>query len=171
VKVLLSLAFIPFHDQELFRKLSAEEVEEFLNGKEEFVNCFQDTVEGFYYLPYDRSYEVSMKDLHYGKLCDACHYLYHAIRKLSKDILVSDTKDMLGSGQFAVVLKGVLTGNDVAIKIPKSCADIIYFKSLLSEIKIMIHIGIHPHIVALMGACTEEIQESEDASFLLRIRC
>ena len=43
-----------------------EEVEEFLNGKEDFVNCFQESVEGFYYLPYDRSYEVSMKDLHNG---------------------------------------------------------------------------------------------------------
>ena len=71
-----------------------------------------------------------------------------------------DMKDMLGSGQFAVVLKGILTGNDVAVKINKSCADIVYFKSLLSEIKIMIHIGAHPHIVSLMGACTEEIQDS-----------
>ena len=66
---------------------------------------------------------------------------------------------MLGSGQFAVVVKGVLTGSAVAIKIPKTSADVVYFKSLLSEIKIMIHIGIHPHIVSLKGACTEDIQE------------
>jgi len=76
---------------------------------------------------------------------------------------ISDEKQVLGSGAFGVVYKGKLVGspNPVAIKTVLPHSEITYFKSLLSEVKVMIHIGRHPHIVTIIGASTELIRESK----------
>ena len=38
-------------------------------------------------------------------------------------------------------------------------SDIEQIKSLISELKILIHLGQHLNIVNLLGACTKEIQK------------
>ena len=40
-------------------------------------------------------------------------------------------------------------------------------KSLMSELKIMSHLGSHPNIVNLLGAVTTNIQRSKNTSWLL----
>lgn len=49
----------------------------------------------------------------------------------------------------------------VAVKTVLPNADILYFKALLTELKIMIHIGKHLNIVSLLGAVTETLPISE----------
>lgn len=67
---------------------------------------------------------------------------------------------MLGSGEFSVVVKGRMKSKNmnVAIKIAKPSADVTLFKTLLSEVKIMIFIENHENIVALFGVCTRNIR-------------
>lgn len=76
----------------------------------------------------------------------------------------------LGSGAFGVVMKAVarniVEGEEdttVAVKMVKKYADHIYIKALLSELKIMIHLGKHLNVVNLLGACTKTVIKSEFA--------
>lgn len=70
----------------------------------------------------------------------------------------------LGTGEFGQVLKGTLKTNStdkhltVAVKTTNSNADGCYFRSLLSELKILTFVGQHDHIVNLIGACTSELR-------------
>jgi Protein tyrosine and serine/threonine kinase len=73
---------------------------------------------------------------------------------------------MLGSGAYGCVLKGVLTlengsKRNVAIKTTKPNADVMYFKALLAEVKMMSFLGPHINIVNLLGAVTKEIRLRE----------
>ena|SRR5665811_1380026 len=58
-------------------------------------------------------------------------------------ICFKDSSNVLGSGEFSFVVKGRFKSKmkDVAVKIAKPSADVTLFKSLLSEVKIMIYIG------------------------------
>jgi serine/threonine protein kinase len=70
----------------------------------------------------------------------------------------------LGAGCFGRVLKGqaegIIPGEElktetVAIKMVRSYADLSALASLVSELKILIHLGSHLNIVNLLGACTD----------------
>lgn len=67
---------------------------------------------------------------------------------------------LLGYGQFAIVLKGRIVSQSLpaAIKISKPSNDVEIFKSLLSEIKIMMYVGSHVNILKLLGVCTSGIK-------------
>lgn len=75
----------------------------------------------------------------------------------------------LGSGAFGVVLKadayelveeGVAT--TVAVKMVKRNCDANTIKALVSELKIMIHLGKHVNVVNCLGACTDSINKRKD---------
>lgn len=94
------------------------------------------------HLPYDKKYEFPREKLDLGK--------------------------QLGSGAFGVVRKararGILENEDVttvAVKMVKRTIDPTYIKALVSELKIMIHLGKHLNVVNLLGACTKSISKSE----------
>lgn len=55
-------------------------------------------------------------------------------------------------------LKG-MNSIDVAVKTVKHNMEVLYFKTLLSEVKIMAYIGSHPNICSLVGACTQNIRK------------
>jgi FMS-like tyrosine kinase 1 len=63
------------------------------------------------------------------------------------------------------VYKGRLGTNErsdaVAIKTHISKVGVQEFKALLSEVKILAHVGKHPHVVSFLGACTENIRKRE----------
>ena len=70
----------------------------------------------------------------------------------------------LGAGCFGRVLKGqaegIIPGEEskteiVAVKMVRSYADLNALASLVSELKILIHLGSHLNIVNLLGACTD----------------
>lgn len=77
-------------------------------------------------------------------------------------LLRVDRSDQIGMGNFSVVFRGLVKSRQqfVAIKCPLTTADTNQFKAMLLEIKIMVHIGKHENILALIGACTDSIQQS-----------
>ncbi|XP_066251648.1 vascular endothelial growth factor receptor 1-like [Euwallacea similis] len=93
-------------------------------------------------LPYDKKFEISIEDLKIGK--------------------------QLGSGAFGIVMKaearGIVPGEPktiVAVKMVKENADQSYIKALVSELKIMVHLGKHINVVNLLGACTKNVAKRE----------
>ena len=88
---------------------------------------------------------------------------YNRLFELQEDAVRVDRAHVLGSGQFGVVLKGelVATGTPVAIKTIKFAnrSSKHYVKALLGELKILIYLGRHPHIVNLIGACTAQLRK------------
>ncbi|KAI5733630.1 hypothetical protein M8J76_014037, partial [Diaphorina citri] len=75
----------------------------------------------------------------------------------------------LGSGAFGVVMEakadGILERGEfttVAVKmVKKNDIDRTFQKALMSELKIMSHLGKHLNIVNLLGACTDNIKNGE----------
>ena len=45
----------------------------------------------------------------------------------------------------------------VAVKMVRSHGNTVAMKSLMSELKIMIHLGSHLNVVNLLGACTKNV--------------
>jgi len=77
-----------------------------------------------------------------------------------------DSAKLLGKGAFGAVYRGSLEGteSDVAFKMTQSNCTSTSLKSLLSEIKIMIHVGQHPNVVCIIGAFTGEMRRGYTAS-------
>lgn len=86
--------------------------------------------------------------------------------------LVLDWGTPLGAGAFGQVIRAKLLKSEgdpfnpgeysvAAVKTVDPTADIIYFKALLSELKILSYIGRHEHIVNLLGACTSQLKASK----------
>ena len=78
----------------------------------------------------------------------------------------------MGTGAFGRVVKAEAIGlksdepvTTVAVKMVRSRADIAAIQSLVSELKIMIHLGSHLNVVNLMGACTKDISKGDEISF------
>ncbi|XP_017068456.2 LOW QUALITY PROTEIN: platelet-derived growth factor receptor alpha-like [Drosophila eugracilis] len=93
-------------------------------------------------LPYNREFEFPRENLKLGK--------------------------QLGAGAFGVVLKGEAKGirkeeplTTVAVKMVKRTADNEVVKALVSELKIMVHLGQHLNVVNLLGAVTKNIAKRE----------
>ena len=49
------------------------------------------------------------------------------------------------------------TATEVAVKMVKSCVDTDEIKALVSELKILAHLGCHLNVVSLLGAVTKNI--------------
>ena len=74
----------------------------------------------------------------------------------------------LGSGAFGVVVKAELSGlptkesrSTVAVKTVNKFAGYECIRALVSELKIMVHLGKHVNIVNLVGACTKDVMKSK----------
>ena len=72
----------------------------------------------------------------------------------------------LGVGCFGRVVKGEAVGikdsdgktaKTVAVKMVKSQTNVAALEALVSELKILIHLGSHLNVVNLLGACTKKI--------------
>ncbi|KAL8622266.1 hypothetical protein ACOMHN_043789 [Nucella lapillus] len=75
---------------------------------------------------------------------------------------------ILGQGAFGRVMKAEAMGiggpgsvTSVAVKMVKDCTDKEQMMALLSELKILIHLGQHLNIVNLLGAVTKDIRFGE----------
>ncbi|XP_046637865.1 vascular endothelial growth factor receptor 1-like isoform X1 [Daphnia pulicaria] len=75
----------------------------------------------------------------------------------------------LGAGCFGRVVKGEAVGikgpgktvKTVAVKMVKSQTNVAAMEALMSELKILIHLGSHLNAVNLLGACTKKISQGE----------
>ena len=68
----------------------------------------------------------------------------------------------MGSGAFGRVAKAEAVGlrqeepiTTVAVKMTRSFTNVSAVEALVSELKIMIHLGSHMNVVNLLGACTK----------------
>ena len=94
-------------------------------------------------------------------------YIYFIVICLNNQIYFIKTGKQLGAGQFGVVVQAQQVGTvhdleenkvrQVAIKMIKANSDPTALSSLVSELKILIHLGPHVNVVNLLGACTKEI--------------
>lgn len=53
------------------------------------------------------------------------------------------------------------TSITVAVKMVKKNAEDSYLRALVSELKIMVHLGKHLNVVNLIGACTKHVAKSK----------
>ncbi|XP_039437782.1 vascular endothelial growth factor receptor 1-like [Culex pipiens pallens] len=93
-------------------------------------------------LPYDSRYEFPAEKLKLGKT--------------------------LGCGAFGVVMMATAQGlvpdekeSTVAVKMVRKQTDNVVMRALISELKIMIHLGPHPNVVNLLGAITKNVVKRE----------
>ncbi|XP_021946144.2 fibroblast growth factor receptor 2 [Folsomia candida] len=120
------------------RNLTEQEVEQFLKGDPSTLNSKdKDAHEKITATPYNQDFEIP------------------------RHKLLIDNENKLGEGAFGLVLKGKVEGMSdvVAVKTMKPRCEVDQFKGFMSELKIMMYIGRHPNVVALVGAHTDKIKE------------
>lgn len=78
------------------------------------------------------------------------------------------TDKILGSGAFGIVRKAEArsicrgeAASTVAVKLVRAHAKLRFITALSRELKILVHIGKHPNIVNLLGACTQNVSYGE----------
>ncbi|OXA44563.1 Vascular endothelial growth factor receptor 3 [Folsomia candida] len=134
----------------ILQKLTDQEIDDFLKGSSAIINQEEEgKSENFQDQPYRREIEIDINRVKFD-----------------------DKAPPLGSGAFGKVLKAHLLreeGNPfstqgdepVAVKTVSPNAHAIYFKALLSELKVLSYIGRHENIVNLVGACTSALGERQ----------
>ncbi|ODN06115.1 Macrophage colony-stimulating factor 1 receptor [Orchesella cincta] len=124
--------------KELVRSLTDSEIEEFFQGRPDLLASVDSNFEVINFMPYKTEFEIPIEDIAFD----------------------SSEANLLGSGEFAYVVRGMIISKSksAAVKISKPSADVTLFKSLLSEVKIMLYIGQHENVVTLVGVCTQDIR-------------
>ncbi|XP_055840031.1 vascular endothelial growth factor receptor 1 [Episyrphus balteatus] len=129
-------------EREVLRQMKLAGLANFEEGALEQINPAMSLDEQADLLPYDRRFEFPRDKLKLGK--------------------------KLGAGAFGVVLKAHAEGiipeekeTVVAVKMVKRTADNEVIKALVSELKIMVHLGQHLNVVNLLGAVTKNIAKRE----------
>ena len=134
-------------ERALLKELKAAGLQNFEDGNMEHINPALSMDEQADLLPYDRRFEFPRDKL-----------------KL---------KNQLGAGAFGVVYKALAEGikteereSVVAVKMVKRTADNEVMRALVSELKIMVHLGQHLNVVNLLGAVTKDIAKRRYTYFL-----
>jgi len=129
-------------EKRLIKELKAAGLANFEEGNLESINPEINIDEQADLLPYNKDYEFPRDKLKLGK--------------------------QLGAGAFGVVVKAIAQGivpyeeeSTVAVKMVKKQTDNEVMKALVSELKIMIHLGQHLNVVNLLGAVTKNIAKRE----------
>lgn len=129
-------------ERKLIKELKAAGLANFEEGNLECIDPDIGLDEQADLLPYDKHFEFPREKLKLGK--------------------------QLGAGAFGVVVKaqaqGIVAYEDettVAVKMVKKQTDNEVMKALVSELKIMVHLGQHLNVVNLLGAVTKNIAKRE----------
>jgi len=136
---------------------------------------------------YDKTYEISLDQLEIGRDILPIR-IAEAVEQVANETVFLSDPVLLGRGKYGTIHPGHLrvptetapnsndskTGENgtstviqyekkrVAVKTLENAeVDSIYFRALLSELKIMIYLGEHPNIVRLIGVCTAQIRKSK----------
>lgn len=123
-------------------EMKAAGLANFEEGNPECINPALSLDEQADLLPYNKDFEFPREDLKLGK--------------------------QLGAGAFGIVVKAVAKGivhyeeeTTVAVKMVKPNTDNEVMRALISELKIMVHLGRHVNVVNLLGAVTKDIAKRE----------
>lgn len=149
ISVILILVFLSVYlcarvrrEKKLIAELKAAGLANFEEGNLESIDPDVNLDEQADLLPYNKDYEFPRDKLKLGK--------------------------QLGAGAFGVVVKAIAQGilhyeeeSTVAVKMVKKQTDNEVMKALVSELKIMIHLGKHLNVVNLLGAVTKNIAKRE----------
>jgi FMS-like tyrosine kinase 1 len=142
ILMLIYMCYSVVRKKRLIEELKAAGLANFEHGDIENIDPEMNLDEQADLLPYDKKYEFPREKLTLGK--------------------------QLGAGAFGVVVKGVAKGivhyeeeTTVAVKMVKKQTDNEVMKALVSELKIMIHLGQHLNVVNLLGAVTKNIAKRE----------
>lgn len=132
----------------ILKEMKAAGLANFEEGSPECINPAMSLDEQADLLPYNKEFEFPRESLKLGK--------------------------QLGAGAFGIVVKAVAKGivhyeeeSTVAVKMVKPNADNEVMRALISELKIMVHLGQHVNVVNLLGAVTKDIAKSEEKCILL----
>ncbi|KAB7504498.1 Fibroblast growth factor receptor 3 [Armadillidium nasatum] len=136
--VVIILGIKVYKDKKAERSFKLEIQKRFIEGNPESLNPDLDLGEQADLLPYDNKFEFPRDRV--------------------------TIENLLGSGAFGNVFKATardlisgVTKTTVAVKMLKSPTNPALMKTLVSELKIMIHIGRHINIVNLLGACSKNM--------------
>ena len=101
-------------------------------------------------------------------LAEAAHMLPYAEDKYEFPRENLQLGTQIGSGAFGRVFRAQARGiyqkhetTTVAVKTLKFQPDTEHLKSLMSELKMLIHIGKHPRLLNVLGACTKRLKDKE----------
>ncbi|CAG7719235.1 unnamed protein product, partial [Allacma fusca] len=129
------LIYLYIHFKRKTAALTKAEIDAFKKGNPHPVNPDEANVIP-QNIPYNEEFEINEKKLVYDE---------------------ANPDNVLGSGAFGLVLKGVYNDEPVAIKTLKPYSSKSELKSLLCELKVMQYIGDHPNIAKLIGASTKNL--------------
>lgn len=149
ISVILILIFLSIYlcarvrrEKKKIAEMKAAGLSNFEEGNLESINPDMNLDEQADLLPYNKDVEFPRDKLKLGK--------------------------QLGAGAFGVVVKAIAQGivpyeeeSTVAVKMVKKQTDNEVMKALVSELKIMIHLGTHLNVVNLLGAVTKNIAKRE----------
>lgn len=137
----------------------------FVKGNPDSINPDLPIDEQTELLPYDRRWEFPRDQLKLGKVGEFSRNLT-CVNNLLHSLM--STGKQLGAGAFGRVVKGEAVGIDnsepvttVAVKMVRSQGNMFGLKALMSELKIMIHLGSHLNVVNLLGACTKSVSKGK----------
>ncbi len=114
-------------------------------------------------IPYDKRWEFPRYRLKLGWSIA----LIHSPCSTYFTLFSSCSGIQLGVGCFGRVVKAEAVGikgsgetvKTVAVKMVRSVTNVAALEALVSELKILIHLGSHMNVVNLLGACTKKISQ------------
>jgi hypothetical protein len=108
--------------------------------------------------PLSISYEIPEDQFTVGKLywyAKSCYIIYVLVFQ-------TDSKTILGKGNFGIVYRGEVQGKEVAVKtLLPDVLDAKSIRSMLAEMRVMSELGTHPNIVRLVGVHTRDVEQGE----------
>jgi serine/threonine protein kinase len=90
---------------------------------------------------------------------------YNNQYEIPRENIKIDETTILGRGNFCTVMKGyVITAQ--GLRLPAAVKKVkenggVYYRSLLTELKILSDIGRHPNLVSVVAACTQNLADGE----------
>ncbi|CAB3362879.1 Hypothetical predicted protein [Cloeon dipterum] len=137
------------------RRLTAQEVKLFLEGATENIDFNIALDQQADLLPYNPNYEFPREHLKLGRQLGSGAF-GRVVRAEASGPLFGATTDLEGSDESEANETKV-----VAVKMVKPSAELSHVKALMTELKILIHVGKHLNVVNLLGACTNNLCNKE----------
>ncbi|XP_059481843.1 vascular endothelial growth factor receptor 1-like isoform X2 [Neocloeon triangulifer] len=139
------------------QRLTAQDVKLFLEGATENIDFTMALDQQADLLPYNPNYEFPREHLKLGRQLGSGAF-GRVVRAEASAPLFGTTTDFESS---AADEQEPHNPTIVAVKMVKPSAELSQIKALMTELKILIHVGKHLNVVNLLGACTSNLSNKE----------